>query len=159
DPEIVEMVGQVSAPNLKASIDKLAGIHTRNLCSDDTAGGNGIGDARDWIQAQLTAAGGLTVKLDSFSFADCAACAIMRENVVAYKLGSGHPDRLIVIGGHYDSRTLDVLDGTSPAPGANDSGSQTALVIEAARVMAKYTFDATVVFIAFAGEEQGLVGS
>jgi Zn-dependent M28 family amino/carboxypeptidase len=79
--------------------------------------------------------------------------------VIAWKLGEGHPERLIFVGGHYDSRTLNVTDGTSPAPGANDSGSQTSLVLEAARVMAAESFDATPVFVAFAGEEQGLVGS
>ena len=159
DPAIVTMVGQVNATNLSGSIAKLSGFNSRNTCSDDTAGSNGIGGARDWIQAQLTAIPGLTVKLDSFTYAGCAGGSVTRENVVAWKLGAGHPDRLILIGGHYDSRTLNVTDGTSPAPGANDSGSQTALVIEAARVMAGQTFDATLVFVAFSGEEQGLVGS
>jgi len=159
DPEIIEMVGQVSAPNLTNSITKLSSITTRNLCSDNSPGSDAIGGARDWIQAQFTAIGGLTVKLDPFTYNNCAPMTITRENVVAWKLGSGHPERLIVIGGHYDSRTLNVYDGISAAPGANDSGSQTSLVLEAARVMSKYTFDATVVFIAFAGEEQGLVGS
>lgn len=159
DPEIIEMVSTVSAPNISGSVNKLASITTRNLCSDDTTGGNAIGDARDWIQAEFTSIPGLTVKLDPFTFDMCGPATITRENVVAWKLGSGHPERVIVIGGHYDSRTLNVYDGVSPAPGANDSGSQTSLVLEAARVMAKYTFDATVVFIAFAGEEQGLIGS
>ena len=81
------------------------------------------------------------------------------QNVIAWIPGSGHPNRLIVIGGHYDSRTTNGLDGVSPAPGANDSGSQTALVLEAARVMAGHVFDATVVFADWSGEEQGLHGS
>ena len=81
------------------------------------------------------------------------------HNVIAWIPGSGHPNRLIVIGGHYDSRTTSGLDGVSPAPGANDSGSQTALVLEAARVMAGHVFDATVVFADWSGEEQGLRGS
>ena len=80
------------------------------------------------------------------------------HNVLAVKLGT-HADRVIVIGGHYDSRTIDPVDPTDRAPGANDSGSQTALVLEAARVMAGYTFDATLIFAAFAAEEQGLAGS
>ena len=81
------------------------------------------------------------------------------HNVIAWIPGSGHPNRLIVIGGHYDSRTTNGKDGVSPAPGANDSGSQTALVLEAARVMAGHVFDATVVFADWSGEEQGLRGS
>ena len=159
DPGIVTMVGQVKAANLSATIAKLSGFNSRNTCSDDTAGSNAIGGARDWIQAQLTAIPGLTVKLDPFTYGGCVGGSITRENVVAWKLGAGHPDRLILIGGHYDSRTLNVTDRTSPAPGANDSGSQTALVLEVARVMAGQSFDATLVFAAFAGEEQGLVGS
>jgi hypothetical protein len=159
DPNIVTMVGQVKAANLGATISKLSGFNSRNTCSDDTAGSTAIGGARDWIQSQLAAIPGLTVRLDPFTYSGCAGKAVTRENVVAWKVGAGHPDRLILIGGHYDSRTLTVTDGTSPAPGANDSGSQTALVLEVARVMAGQTFDATLLFVAFAGEEQGLVGS
>jgi acetylornithine deacetylase/succinyl-diaminopimelate desuccinylase-like protein len=159
DPDIAAMLGPISAANLANSIDKLAGFVTRNTCSDDSTGGGAIGDARDWIKAEFAAVPGLTVTLDPFPYQGCPSGAVMRENVLAWKLGSGHPARLVVLGGHYDSRTLDELDGTSPAPGANDSGSQTALVLEAARVMAAETYDATLVFVAFAGEEQGLVGS
>ena len=50
-------------------------------------------------------------------------------------------------------------DGTCDAPGANDDASGTAAVVEMARVMAKYKFDATIVFMAVAGEEQSLLGS
>ena len=159
DPDVVSMVGQVSAANLSASVAKLSGFTTRNTCSDDSPGSNAIGGARDWIKAQLSAIAGLTVQLDPFAYTGCAAGPVTRENVVAWKLGAGHPERLVVVGGHYDSRTLDVLDGTSVAPGANDSGSQTALVLEVARLLAAQSFDATIVFVAFAGEEQGLVGS
>ena len=159
DSDIQSMLAQVSAANLSSSIAKLSAFTTRNTCSDDTAGSTAIGGARDWIKAQLSAIAGLTVQLDPFTYAGCAAGSLTRENVVAWKLGSGHPSRLILVGGHYDSRTIDVFDGTSPAPGANDSGSQTSLVLEVARIMAAHSFDATLVFVAFAGEEQGLVGS
>jgi hypothetical protein len=158
DPGITAMVAQVSEANLTSSVTKLSGFTTRNTCSDDTAGSQGIGGARDWIKAQFSATLGLTVVLDPFSYTGCTTSPVTRENVVAYKLGA-HRNRLVFLGGHYDSRTLNVTDGTSPAPGANDSGSQTALVLEAARVMAAQSFDATLVFVAFAGEEQGLVGS
>jgi hypothetical protein len=159
DTGIVSILGQISESKLAGSVNKLAGYTTRNTCADDTTGGGAIGDARDWIKAQFAAISGLTVQLDAFTYSGCAAGTVTRENVVAWKPGSGHPGRLLVLGGHYDSRTINVTDGTSPAPGANDSGTQTALVLEAARVMATESFDATVVFVAFAGEEQGLVGS
>jgi acetylornithine deacetylase/succinyl-diaminopimelate desuccinylase-like protein len=159
DPDVTAMLGHISESRLSSTVANLAGFATRNTCSNDATGGGAIGDARDWIRAQLSAIAGLTVQLDPFSYSGCAAGAVTRENVVAWKPGSGHPDRLLLLGGHYDSRTIDVVDGTSPAPGANDSGTQTALVLEAARVMAAQTYDATLVFVAFAGEEQGLVGS
>src|SRR3546814_13825517 len=50
------------------------------------------------------------------------------------------------------------MDSTSDAPGANDDGSGTAAVIEAARVLSKYKFPATIVYAALMGEEQGLLG-
>jgi hypothetical protein len=158
DADIMAQLGAISDANITSSVTKLTSFGTRNTCSDDSPGSQGIGGARDWIKAQFAAIPGLQVILDPFPYAGCTAGPVTRENVVAYKLGA-HPNRLIFLGGHYDSRTIDVIDGTSPAPGANDSGSQTALVLEAARVMAGHTFDATLVFVAFAGEEQGLVGS
>jgi Zn-dependent M28 family amino/carboxypeptidase len=69
------------------------------------------------------------------------------------------PNRLVIIGGHYDSRTTNVLNNTSPAPGGNDAGAQTGVVLELARVLAGHRFDATIVFMSFSGEEQGLFGS
>src|SRR5437763_6667384 len=83
----------------------------------------------------------------------------MLQDTYAWIPGKRHPVQFIVIGGHYNSRTTNPLDAISPAPGANDSGSQTALVLEAARVMAGHRFDATVVFADWSGEEQGLLGS
>jgi Zn-dependent M28 family amino/carboxypeptidase len=159
DTGIVTILTQISENNLAGSVNKLSGFTTRNTCSNDTTGGGAIGDARDWIKSQFAAISGLTVQLDPFTYSGCAGGTVMRENVVAWKPGAGHANRLLVLGGHYDSRTINVVDGTSAAPGANDSGTQTALVLEAARVMATRSFDATVVFVAFAGEEQGLVGS
>ena len=82
-------------------------------------------------------------------------------NVVATLHGTDptSADRVYVVTGHYDSRRTDVLDGTGDAPGANDDGSGTSAVIELARVMAKHPTEATIVFVAVAGEEQGLYGS
>jgi hypothetical protein len=79
-------------------------------------------------------------------------------NVIAWLPGR-HPNRLVIIGGHYDSRTTNVFDNTSDAPGGNDSGAQTGVVLELARVLAGHSFDATIVFMSFSGEEQGLFGS
>jgi Zn-dependent M28 family amino/carboxypeptidase len=78
--------------------------------------------------------------------------------VIAWLPGR-HSNRLVIIGGHYDSRTTMVSDSTSNAPGGNDAGAQTGVVLELARVLAGHRFDATIVFMSFSGEEQGLFGS
>jgi Zn-dependent M28 family amino/carboxypeptidase len=158
DAAIGTIVANISSANLASTIQTLVAFGTRNSCSTATGATQGIVAARDWIKAQFDASGGLTTSLYSFQQTGCTQ-SFMRHDVVAVLPGKGHPSRVVVVGGHYDSRTLNVADGTSPAPGANDSGSQTAVVLELARVLAGYSFDATLVFVAFAGEEQGLVGS
>jgi hypothetical protein len=80
-------------------------------------------------------------------------------NVIATLHGDSEPNRTYVITGHYDSRCTDVLDFMSDAPGADDDGSGVAVLMELARVMATRHFEATLVFAAVAGEEQGLFGS
>jgi Zn-dependent M28 family amino/carboxypeptidase len=112
--------------------------------------------ARDFLNKQYSAISGLQVKLDQFSHPNCSTSPTF--NVIAWLPGT-HPNRLVIIGGHYDSRTTNVLDNTSDAPGGNDSGGQTGVLLELARVLAGNTFDATIVFMSFSGEEQGLFGS
>jgi acetylornithine deacetylase/succinyl-diaminopimelate desuccinylase-like protein len=80
------------------------------------------------------------------------------KNVVAIQRGTTEPNRVIIITGHIDSRVTDVMNATADAPGANDDGSGTAAVIEAARILSKYKFPATIVYAALSGEEQGLLG-
>src|SRR5947207_13702213 len=159
DPGILRMLNRVDANRISADIQTLVSFGTRNTCSDNSGASPGIGAARDWIRDRYLSLG-LQVRLVPWTFGGCGdGTTRTLQNVVAWIPGSGHPNRLIVIGGHYDSRTTNGLDGVSPAPGANDSGSQTALVLEAARVMAGHVFDATVVFADWSGEEQGLHGS
>ena len=160
DPDILSMLDQVDANRISADIQTLVAFGTRNTCSDNSGASPGIGAARDWIRNRYLSLPGLQVTLVPWTFGGCGdGTTRTLHNVIAWIPGSGHPNRLIVIGGHYDSRTTNGLDGVSPAPGANDSGSQTALVLEAARVMAGHVFDATVVFADWSGEEQGLHGS
>jgi hypothetical protein len=158
DSDIASLVAAVSPANISSSIQSLVAFGTRSSCSTPTSGAQGIVPARDWIKAQLDAIGGLTTSLFPFAQTGCAQ-PLMRDDVVGVLPGKTHPERAIVVGGHYDSRTITVTDGASPAPGANDSGSQTAVVLELARAFAHRSFDATLVFVAFAGEEEGLVGS
>ena len=163
DPAIVTSVGSVSSMRIGGAIDMLAGFPTRNACATPAMATTGIVAARDWVRGQFQAIPGLTVSLEPFTFSvtipTMGTCGpVTDQNVVAVKPGA-HPDRVFVIGGHYDSRTVNVVDAAGRAPGANDSGSQTAAVLEIARAMAPLSFDATLVFASFAAEEQGLYGS
>jgi hypothetical protein len=165
---IEELVREISPKNIEASVRKLASFGTRHTLSDTTGDERGIGAARRWIKGEFDrysreGGGRLRVENDEF-FAPPGprvAKATQLVNVVATLPGSQPEsrDRLYVVSGHYDSRASDPLDATSPAPGANDDASGTAAVLEVARVMARYQFDATVVFMAVPGEEQGLLGS
>ena len=81
------------------------------------------------------------------------------SNVIATLTGDVDPNRTYVVSGHYDSRVTDVMNATADAPGADDDASGVAVSMELARVMATHHTDATIVFAAVAGEEQGLYGS
>ena len=76
--------------------------------------------------------------------------------------GTAEPEKRIIVSAHYDSINLRATGdkaAEAPAPGADDDASGTAVVLELARVMSQYHFRKTIVFIAFAGEELGFVGS
>ena len=158
DPEILALLSQVDVARIASDVESLVGFETRNTCSDNSGTAPGIGAARDWIQSQLAALPGMEVRLDPWTYTGCGESRTL-HNVIAWIPGTGNPNRLIVIGGHYDSRNTVTSDGTNPAPGANDSGSQTALALEVARMLAGRAFDATIVFALWSGEEQGLRGS
>jgi len=168
DPVIEAVVREVSVKNIEASVRKLAGFRTRHTLSETTSDDRGIGAARRWIKGELDrynreAGGRLEVTLDEFTAP--AGRRLPRPtqivNVVATLPGTQPEarDRIYVVSGHYDSRASDVNDATSDAPGANDDASGTAVVLELARVMSRRSFDATIVFMAVAGEEQDLIGS
>lgn len=158
----------VSAARIRADIQHLVAFGTRSSLSDPSgANGRGVGAARDWIAAQFRADaalsdGRLQVRLDSFTVPASPRVpqAVTMTDVVAALPGADPSDhRVFVVGGHYDSRASNVLDGRIDAPGANDDGSGTSVVLECARVLSRYRFPATIEFIAFEGEEQGLDGS
>ena len=79
-------------------------------------------------------------------------------NVVAIKRGKKNPNHFVIMSGDIDSRVSDPADYTSESPGANDNASGMAGTIEAARVLSKYDFDNSIIFVGLAGEEQGLFG-
>ncbi len=163
---IASLVREVSQPNLRAIVERLAAFGTRHTLSDTLSSERGIGAARRWIASEFSRYAGASGGRMSVMFHETVVPPSGRVpsptavvNVVATLRSRTFPDRLLVIGGHYDSRAGNPMDSTSDAPGANDDGSGTAVVMELARIMAPHEFDATIVFIAFAGEEQGLLGA
>ena len=166
DPEIQKMTREVSAKNIEASIRKLVSFGTRNTLSEQDNPSRGIGAARDWIFSEFERfnreCGGCMV-VEKQSFTQPKANRIpeptVLTNVIATLRGTTDPDRIYVVSGHYDSMCSSPTDAKCDAPGANDDASGTAAVIELARVMSKRKFDATIVFMAVPGEEQGLLGA
>ncbi|HET6972456.1 MAG TPA: M28 family metallopeptidase [Pyrinomonadaceae bacterium] len=165
---ISNIVRDIDARNIEATIRKLVSFGTRNTLSEQNDPKRGIGAARDWLYAEFLKAaeasnGRMTVEKQSYEQAKAARVPepTMLTNVVATLKGSQPEaaDRIYVVSGHYDSMCNSPTDAKCDAPGANDDASGTAAVLEMARVMAKYEFDATIVFMVVAGEEQGLLGS
>jgi Zn-dependent M28 family amino/carboxypeptidase len=157
DPDISSIIGNIDPANIQNTDLALQNFRTRHACSDQPEPGHGVTAAREYIFNQYSAIPGLEVRRDPFVHASCPNAPTY--NVIAWLPGRGDPSRLVIIGGHYDSRTIDVNDATSDAPGGNDSGGQTSVVLEMARVLAGQKYHATIVFISFSGEEQGLFGS
>jgi len=164
-PQVGKIVAEISPQRIEAYIRKLAGFKTRHTMSDTESDTVGIGAARRWIKSEMErcGAGKLQVAFDSHIAPVSARISRPTEvvNVVATLPGAQaeSKDRVYVASGHYDSRNSDIMDAKSDAPGANDDASGTAAVMEMACVMARYKFDATLVFMAVAGEEQGLLGA
>jgi hypothetical protein len=167
DLRVRALVPMVSADRIERDIRQLAAFGTRHTLSDTVSMTRGIGAARRWLKAEFDRIG-----------RDCGGCLevffdeglIVGEegtrvpvdvglvNVVAIQRGHTHPERYVLITGHYDSRVSDPMDATSDAPGANDDASGTAATLEAARILSRHRFGKTLVYAALAGEEQGLHG-
>jgi hypothetical protein len=168
DPEIEQMVKEISADSLQSYINTLVSFGTRNTLSTQTDSKKGIGAARNWVlkkfnQFAKNSQGRLTAFTDSTTIAADGRrvdVPVLLGNVMATLKGTDPNDkRIFIISGHLDSRRTDVMDRTRDAPGANDDGSGTAAVIECARIMSQHSFPATIIFVAVSGEEQGLLGS
>jgi hypothetical protein len=163
-PLLKGLATEVSTDSLKSDITSLVGFGTRHTLSDTVSDTRGIGAARRWAEKRF--------KTISESCGGCFEIALPSDtvtgkrvpnptqvvDVVAIQRGTGDPDRVIIISGHIDSRVSDVMDFTSDAPGANDDASGVAVVLEAARVLSKHKFQATIVYAVLSGEEQGLLG-
>jgi len=172
DPQIAAAVNGVSAQMIQAAIQKMVSFGTRlTLSAQDQKGiaaGHGIGAAREWIRAEFNrysrdCGGCLEVKIDSFIAAPSERIPRPTQIVNVYAVLKGAKAeagrRIVLVSGHYDSRNSDTLDISGAAPGANDDASGTAVSLECARVLSKLKLSATIIFLAVAGEEQGLNGS
>jgi Zn-dependent M28 family amino/carboxypeptidase len=166
DRELKAMLREIDPHRIGATVARLAAFGTRHTLSAQDNPARGIGAARDWIFEQLSAyaaasEGRMTVELQSFIQPPASRIPepTVITNVVATLHGDDDPNRVYVVTGHYDSRVTDVMDATSDAPGADDDASGVAVIMELARVMATRRTEATIVFAAVAGEEQGLYGS
>lgn len=166
DAELRAILREIDPDRIEAIVRKLVSFGTRHTLSAQDDPDRGIGAARDWILAEMNryaAASGGRMKAEAQSYIQQPASRIpvptKITNVVATLRGSAAPDRIHVVSGHYDSRVTDVMNATADAPGADDDASGVAVVMELARVMARRRPEATIVFTAVAGEEQGLYGS
>ena len=167
DQRIYEIIESVDANRIKKDVQALVDFGTRHTLSDTLSATRGIGAARRYIKKEF----------DQIA-ADCGNCLevfyqhnffpkgtnerIVKDvdvvNVVAIKRGKKNPNHFVIMSGDIDSRVSDPADYTSESPGANDNASGMAGTIEAVRVLSKYDFDNSIIFVGLAGEEQGLFG-
>ena len=171
DPLIEQIVSEISEQRVADIMRRLGEFQTRNTASDPTQTNRGVGAARQWIFDQFKSySPRLQVSFDTYTIGKTNRLYQETElrNVLAILPGQspGASKRWILISGHYDSINLKDAAGLAPAeaaelpaPGVSDDASGTACAMECARVMSQYEFGATLVFVAFAGEEQGLYGS
>jgi hypothetical protein len=178
DPAIAQALTTIQPAHIEQTIKSLVGFGTRSTLSSmetDLPSGQGINAAAEWVESQFNqiskqCGGCLEVKRDTFT-ADPSnssgqwAGRIPRptqiSNIYAILRGTDpiQSKRMVLVTGHFDSRNSNILDDHGSAPGANDDASGVAVSLECARALSKLRFPATIVFVAVAGEEQGLVGS
>src|SRR3984957_6517495 len=163
-PMLREIAAAPDPTQLQATVQALVGFGTRHTLSDTASPKRGIGAARRWAQARFEKIG-----------RDCGGCLEIVTpsqtvtgtrvpkpaeiiDVVAIQKGTADPERVIVLTGHIDSRVTDPMNATADAPGADDDASGVAAVIEAARILSRYKFPATIVYGVVSGGGQGLYG-
>ncbi|HUJ16349.1 MAG TPA: M28 family metallopeptidase [Thermoanaerobaculia bacterium] len=163
---IPQMMRQIDARHVEHTVRTLVSFGTRSTLSSQDDPKRGIGAARDWLDQQFediakTSDGRMSVELVSYEQqpGNRIPSPTKITDVVATLRGTESPDRIYVVSGHYDSMCSSPTDAQCDAPGADDDASGVAVALEAARVMAPHKFNATVIFMAVAGEEQGLYGS
>lgn len=166
EKDFYQIIESVSADRIEQSINKLVSFGTRHTLSDTISNKTGIGAARRWIKKSFE-------EISS----ECNNCLevfyqnnffkknkrrlvkdVWINNVVAIQRGTKYPNRFVIMSGDIDSRVSDPNDYISASPGANDNASGMAGTIEAARVLSKYKFENSIIYVGLSGEEQGLFG-
>jgi len=140
------LAARINQDSIFAFNQRLQDFQTRYAYTDSCLA------ARDWIAQKFRDWGYTDVTTPKFHYNG------WHYNVMVVKPGAAEPDKVIVIGGHYDSINLEG-DRWTFAPGADDDGSGVALTMEIARVLADVPLRKTVIFMPFAAEEIGLLGS
>ena len=167
DSNIYDIIDAVSADRLQNDVKILADFGTRHTLSDTLSETRGIGAARRWIKSEFDKISqSCNNCLEVFYQKDLVpkgdGARIIKDvwvvNVVAVQRGTKYPNRFIIMSGDIDSRVSDPTDFTSDSPGANDNASGMAGAIEAARVLSKYSFESSIIYVGLSGEEQGLYG-
>jgi Zn-dependent M28 family amino/carboxypeptidase len=148
DSTIARVLSAVDPNRLAKDVIALADFRTRHSLSPNNL------EAANWLRDQFLAIGYDDVTLHDFTIGGAT-----RHNVVCTKKGAVTPGKHLLIGAHYDSRMSDLSDPASPAPGSDDNGSGSAALVELARVLRAIDPPCSVRFVAFSGEEQGLIGS
>jgi hypothetical protein len=156
DPQVLALVNQLHQDSLYADVASLVNFHTRHTYSDTTSATQGIGAARQWLLSRFNQVGA-QAQLFPWSGSWGGNPAYPCYNVHTTLAGSS--TRRVIMGGHFDSRTVSSGDITGFAPGADDDGSGVAVLLETARIIAGQPLAASLVTAAFAGEEQGLLGA
>ncbi len=164
---LYDIINTVSSERIKQDIQTLVNFGTRNTFSDTISNTRGIGAARRWIKSEFE-----TISKDCNN---CLNVFFQKDfvtkknndrvphdawvvNVIAIQKGTKYPNRYIIMSGDIDSRASNTMDFTTDAPGANDNASGMAGTIETARVLSKYKFDSSIIYVGLSGEEQGLFG-
>ncbi len=167
DLRIYDIIQAVSADRIEKDIRTLANFGTRNTLSDTVSQTRGIGAARRFVKREFdeiskSCKGCLEVSYQKDFVKKGEGARIVNDvwvvNVVAIQRGTKYPNRYIIMSGDIDSRISDPLNYTDDSPGANDNASGMAGTIEAARVLSKYQFESSIVYLGLSGEEQGLFG-
>lgn len=167
NPKIYDIINAISSERIEADIKTLAGFGTRHTLSDTVSSTRGIGAARRWIKSEFESISKTCNNcLEVFYQKDLVKKGtnqritkdVMVVNVVAIQRGTKYPNRFIIMSGDIDSRISDPNNFTDDAPGANDNATGMAGAMEAARVLSKYKFESSIIYVGLSGEEQGLFG-